>query len=448
MDVRKQLANDLARSVAGQLNHPAICGREPFTLIKDRNGYQVQATAGCRGAIVRMNAGLRNKELLKAFEPEVLAQLVPWDMPQPPTSYIDPTHPREVTIDVLFPHEVQITKVSLDEIGEHPNSGEAFIVGRDMHGVTLTIPTHNIDHGLIAGTTGSGKSTFLQSIGYQLSLANITQENVKNIIVLVTGKISSAFSDMRGLVGQAGPIACDAEVALALGWVLSDIVEPRYTKLKEHGIATVSPAVHILFDEPQEFTERARDKTVTELLRQIMVKGREVGIHVWAATHKATLTMFGPPGNAIRSLFGTTFGLRTDVNSSRVLRNDDMCSHLYDKGDMLARVPMDGVVIDERIQAAIVPPYMLSKRTGSKPTLETWPPLKQGLLERRVGRPRSCFNDTQIAIGLWAAQSGIGRGEAFIDMLKEHGVSMGTDKQRELLRRGRSINELLESLTD
>jgi len=326
-----------------------------------------------------------------------------------------------------------------------------FIAGPDMRGRCVTLPTHSIKHVLGAGTTGSGKSTFLQSAAYQISLANKPGEPARNIIVLITGKMSAAFSGISGLPGQQGPIAADAQAIInALSWVVAEM-NRRYEILERTGELIVEPQLHVFFDEFQEVTEDARDAMATELVRQIAVKGRECGIHLWATTHKPNLKMFGKAGNAVKGQFDTTIGLHmTDPVSSRVLRGDDTCTHLCGSGDARIQAEVDGTVIDARVQMLYIPEHQLKARAGGKPTMEVWPPSEVGTLERslnRRGRPTLDFSDEQLACAIYAAQNEMGL-PALQSLLGDTGQDIGGHgKLDKLLKKGQRISSYLEDLS-
>lgn len=449
---REQLLRDFGAMVVGQLNHPSLCGSTPFELQKDSLGYAYQGVAGYRVAQLRLNVGLRNAELAHALTPDKLAFFVPWECDGQPAAYIDPAAMKWVTVEAPFPVELQKTKVPLDSVGQSPQDGQRFIAGPDMRGRTVTVPFSDMVHVLGAGTTGSGKSTFLQSAAYQTSLANKPGEPAQNVIVLVTGKMSAAFSSINGLPGQQGPLAADEQgVINALGWVVAEM-NRRYGILETSGQLVVTPGIHVFFDEFQEHTEDGRNVLVTELVRQIAVKGRECGIHLWASTHKPNLRMFGKAGNAVKGQFSTIVGLRmTDPISSRVLRNDDTCTFLRGRGDARVLAEIDGTVLDARVQMAYVPENQLNARAGGKPTMAIWPVFEGDALAlsiNRRGRPAETFTDTQLACAIHAGRQDppMGR-DALRTLLIQEGAEIGGNGRLDkLLKKGRRIAEFIDEL--
>ncbi len=455
METREKLLRDFGAMVVGQLNHPALCGAQPFVLEKDAHGYAYQGIAGYRVAQLRLNVGLRNAELARALTPDKLAFFVPWDVEAPPAAYIDPAAMRWVTVEAQFPQELQKTRVPLDSVGQGAADGQSFIAGPDMRGRTVTIPFTDMVHVLGAGTTGSGKSTFLQSAAYQTSLANCGEGPASNVIVLVTGKMSAAFAAINGLPGQQGPLAADEQSAInALGWIVAEM-NRRYAILESTGEVIVTPGIHLFYDEFQEHTEDGRNALLTELVRQIAVKGRECGIHLWASTHKPNLRMFGKAGNAVKGQFSTLVGLHmTDPISSRVLRGDDMCCHLSGRGDARVSAEVAGSVVDARVQMLYVPEAQLRTRAGGKPVLADWPAFDSSSVERsesRRGRVAGEFSDEQWACALYAAQQQprpMGR-EDFQALLAREGVDIaGHNKLDKLLKRGRRIVTMLEEIEE
>lgn len=455
-DQRADLLSKFGAMLVGQLNHPAICGNEPFQLIPRPDGYKYTGTAGYRVAQIRLNVGLRNDVLAKALTPDKLAFFVPWELESPPVAYIDPVAMKYVTVEAAYPTKpvnLQKTKVSLHEAGQFPDNGEYFIAGNDMTGQTVTIPHKFMIHILGCGTTGSGKSTFLQSAVHQTQKANHAEQPPRNLIILATGKMSKAFALVNGAPGQQGPLAADdTDIVNALGWVVT-LMNERYSALEKTGQLIDKPAVHVFFDEFQELTEDARHPIVTELLRQLVIKGREVGIHIWGATHKATLKMFGKAGNAIKGQFSTLIGLHMpDATSSRVLRGDDTCTHLFGRGDARVRFEDDGTVIDTRVQMAYVEETELQKAAGRAPILAAWPEFDVGQLDRslnRPGRQAESFTDEQLACSIWAAQQQpkpLGRPELAKLLQRESTPIGGSTKLDRLLKKGRVIAQYLDDL--
>lgn len=449
---RQKLLVDMGAMIVGQLSHPAICGSAPYELRKDSDGYAYRGVAGYRVAQVLLNVGLRNRELASALTPEKLAFFVPWETDRPPVAYIDPTSMKWVTVEAPYPVALQKTDVPLDTVGGSPTDGRRFVVGPDMRGRTVTIPFADIIHVLGAGTTGSGKSWFLKSAAYQASLANVPGEEPANIIILITGKMSRAFADMNGLPGQLGPIAADEEsIIRALGWGITEM-NRRYEILETTRELVTEPRVDIYFDEFQEVIEDGRNPIITEQFRQLTVKGRECGFHIWATTHKPNLKMFGKSGNAVKGQFSTIVGLRMmDDTSSRVLRGDDTLRYLQGRGDARVLFEAEGTATDARVQMAYVPDNVLSARAGGNPTLGVYPEFQDNQMERvvnRRGRPSADFSDQQLACAIYAAQQAKPLGLPALEKLLEEtgdGIS-GHTKLNALLKRGRRIADYLEDL--
>lgn len=454
-DQRQELLRQFGALLVGQLNHPALCGTTPFELIPRPDGFLYEGIAGYRVAQIRLNVGLRNRELCDALTPDKLAFFVPWDLETPPVAYIDPTAMKYVTIEAAFPRrpvDLQKTQVSLHTAGQFPDKGQHFITGNDMRGRTVTIPYRYMIHVLGAGATGSGKSTFLQSAVYQTAKGNRPGQAPVNLIVPCTGKMSAAFAKVNGVRGQQGPLAVqEQDIVNALGWTITEM-NRRYAILETTGKLINTPAIHVYFDEFQELTEDARHPYITEEVRQLVIKGRECGIHVWATTHKPNVRMFGKPGNAVKGQFTTIIGLyMPDPVSSRVLRGDDTCAYLCGRGDARVLAEIDGGITDARVQMAYVDDADLKAHTGNAPLLEAWPEFDTGSLDHslnRRGRVPDPYTDEQLACAIHAARQSppLGR-PALAELLKREAQEIaGSDKLARLVKKGRVIADYLDAL--
>ncbi|MFE1763013.1 FtsK/SpoIIIE domain-containing protein [Streptomyces angustmyceticus] len=198
----------------------------------------------------------------------------------------------------------------LDVIGMEPPTADA-VVGRWRTGgqSTLAMVGESYDgpfgidirkdgpHGLIAGTTGSGKSELLQTIVAALAVAN-TPENMT--FVLVDYKGGSAFKDCVHLPHTVGMVTdLDAhlvERALeSLGaelhrreHILAQVgakdIEDYQDLVRRHPGTAPLPRLLLVIDE---FASMVRDMPdfVTGLVN-IAQRGRSLGIHLMLATQR------------------------------------------------------------------------------------------------------------------------------------------------------------------
>lgn len=157
-------------------------------------------------------------------------------------------------------------------------------------------------HGLIAGTTGSGKSETLQT--YILSLAiNFSPEDVSFFIIdFKGGGMANLFSDLPHLTGQISNLSGN-QVRRAMISIKSENMRRQrlfseygvnninlYTRLyKNHEAQVPIPHLFIIIDEFAEL-KREEPDFMRELISVAQV-GRSLGVHLILATQKPSGTV-------------------------------------------------------------------------------------------------------------------------------------------------------------
>lgn len=157
-------------------------------------------------------------------------------------------------------------------------------------------------HGLVAGTTGSGKSETLQT--YILSLAvNFSPEDVVFLIIdFKGGGMANLFSELPHLSGQISNLSGN-QVHRAMISIKSENLRRQrlfseygvnninsYTRLyKNHETETPIPHLFIIIDEFAELKKEEPD-FMKELISVAQV-GRSLGVHLILATQKPSGTV-------------------------------------------------------------------------------------------------------------------------------------------------------------
>jgi S-DNA-T family DNA segregation ATPase FtsK/SpoIIIE len=158
------------------------------------------------------------------------------------------------------------------------------ILGVDSDGspLLLRLPSPDVAHVLVAGTTGSGKTALLR--GIILSLIDHNPQRLLQLALIdPKGRGFTMFAQTPHLVR---PIITDGKAAVSLLWDLVQEMERR-----DHGQRSV-PAIVLVIDELADL-RMANGKDVEEALTRLTQRGREAGIHVVVATQRPAATIVG-----------------------------------------------------------------------------------------------------------------------------------------------------------
>ena len=161
---------------------------------------------------------------------------------------------------------------------------------------------HHGPHGLIAGTTGSGKSEMIQTFVLSLAINYSTDDIALFIIDFKGGGMSNLFSDLPHLAGQISNLSGN-QIRRAMVSIKSENLRRQklfgeygvnninlYTQLYKSGKAAVPiPHLVIIIDEFAELKKEEPD-FMRELISVAQV-GRSLGVHLILATQKPSGTV-------------------------------------------------------------------------------------------------------------------------------------------------------------
>jgi S-DNA-T family DNA segregation ATPase FtsK/SpoIIIE len=263
------------------------------------------------------------------------------------------------------------------------------VLGIAEDGVPLLIrlPSPDVAHILVAGTTGSGKTALLRAMVLSLAYFNRPQTidhrpqtidhrpqttdyrpqtvvgGPSSVVFVLIDPKGSAFRDLEGLPHLARPVIRDpAEAVEALGSLVRLMeVQSRQgykdTRGEANPLSTCSLSTCILvIDELADLLMVAGAEAERPLTR-LLQRGREAGIHVIAATQKPTAAVIG-------SLVKANFPVRlvgkvTSPEDARVATGwkGTGAERLLGRGDFIAVA--EGQL--HRFQAAYIAPEEVSQ---------------------------------------------------------------------------------------
>ncbi len=267
--------------------------------------------------------------------------------------------PGEGVIGIEVPNE-RIAQVGLREVLESQEfrstkSRLALPLGKDISGKPVVSDLSEMPHLLIAGTTGSGKSVFLNSVIASM-LFRMTPNELRLLMIDPKRVELNAY---EGIPHLMAPVVTDVMRAPAyLKWALRE-VEKRYKKLANLGVRNIAgynrymedhpdvvgttmeeddlvhgklPYVVIIVDELADLMLIAASEVEACITRLAQI-ARAAGIHMLISTQR-------PSVNVITGLIKANFPCRLSFRvaskvDSRTILDMNGAENLLGRGDML-----------------------------------------------------------------------------------------------------------------
>jgi len=184
--------------------------------------------------------------------------------------------PRDVPYPVRF--------AALDALAELP--ALTAWLGMDYDGTPLMIriPSPEVSHIIIAGTTGSGKTSLMQTIILSLALHN----PVRDVCMILIDPQGRAFWPFSGFPHLLSPVATRTDDAMAALDRAVALMERR------DGMESPRPLLAVCVDELADLLESRYGARIETAIRRLTQRGRGAGVHVIAATQKPSARVLGP----------------------------------------------------------------------------------------------------------------------------------------------------------
>lgn len=255
--------------------------------------------------------------------------------------------PNKAAVGIEVPNKAN-AMVGVREIIESPEFQNAkskltVAMGRDIAGKAVTADIAKMPHGLIAGSTGSGKSVCINTIIMSL-LYRATPDEVK--FLMIDPKVVE-LSIYNGIPHLLVPVVTDPRKAAgALGWAVQEM-ERRYRLFAENDVRNLEgynhladmsddmvrmPQVVIIIDELADLMMTA-SKDVEDAICRIAQKARAAGMHLIIATQRPSVDVVtGLIKANVPSRIAFAVSSQTD---SRTILDIGGAEKLLGKGDML-----------------------------------------------------------------------------------------------------------------
>jgi S-DNA-T family DNA segregation ATPase FtsK/SpoIIIE len=360
---------------------------------RDANGEQVRDERG--RAVTRMvEERLRVKvDAILAREKDLALALAC------PNLRIEAPVPGEniVGLEVPNPTQTVVTLRSVmvaEEFRRHSNRSHlAFALGKGPGGTAEAADLGKMPHLLVAGSTGSGKSVFLNSI----ILSLIYQCTPLQLRLLLIDPKRVELTPLNGLPHLLEPVVVEPELVVRyLNGLLREMTN-RYKKMEVLGVRNIQgyngaveeqermPHIVVCLDELADLMMVAPHDTEQAICRLAQL-GRATGIHLIVATQR-------PSVDVVTGLIKANFPSRVSFNvvsqiDSRTILDTPGAERLLGRGDMLFLPPESSkprriqstYVSDDEIQAVLR--FWKSQPCPPPPHIDLTAPIK---IEERGG---------------------------------------------------------------
>ena len=242
--------------------------------------------------------------------------------------------------------------------------------GKNIKGDVIYADFDEFPHMLCAGTTGSGKSIFTNSIIVTLIMRN-SPDDLKMVLIDPKKVEMSRYKDMPHLLC---PIITEAKEAKVLMEKLCQEMEERYQLFAQNGCSNIKefnedapslgleklPYIMIFFDEYADIVDQCKEISMPVV--SIAQKARACGIHLSIATQRPSTNVVT---GVIKANLPTHVALMmaSSVDSMTII-GEGGAEKLIGKGDMLVQSPLVSRVGVVRLQGCFIHRQEISRVVG------------------------------------------------------------------------------------
>ena len=256
---------------------------------------------------------------------------------------------------------------ALPDVKKHPL---AVGFGKNIKGDVIYADFDEFPHMLCAGTTGSGKSIFTNSIIVTLIMRN-SPDDLKMVLIDPKKVEMSRYKDMPHLLC---PIITEAKEAKALMEKLCQEMEERYQLFAQNGCSNIKefnedaaslgldklPYIMIFFDEYADIVDQCKEISMPVV--SIAQKARACGIHLSIATQRPSTNVVT---GVIKANLPTHVALMmASAVDSMTIIGEGGAEKLIGKGDMLVQSPLVSRVGVVRLQGCFIHRQEINRVVG------------------------------------------------------------------------------------
>ena len=234
-------------------------------------------------------------------------------------------------------------------------------IGKDISGNIEVIDLSKTPHLLVAGTTGSGKSVFINTLLASL-LYKFSPKQLKLILIDPKMLELSVYNDIAHLLT---PVVTEPKKAIiALKWVCKEM-ERRYSLMNEEGtrslegfnqkVSEALPYIVVFIDEMADLMMTA-GKEVEHYVQRLAQMARACGIHLVMATQRPSVDIIT---GSIKANFPSRVSFQVASKyDSRTILGEIGAEQLLGNGDMLMSKNGSNLI---RYQSAFISDNEVSK---------------------------------------------------------------------------------------
>ena len=288
---------------------------------------------------VKLSASGKVKDLQKFSEEISLALKTPCkpsvkSIPDEGVVRLEFAGPRKTTLDLF----------SLFEKFEKADGEIPCLLGQTVDGTPIWMDLAANPHMIVAGTTGSGKSTLMHNL-----IANVLKN--KNTKLFLVDPKNIEFSKYEACNNDNIEVRYTFNSTIELLDELIATMEHRYICMRNGAKASNFPSIVVMIDEFADLIMQDQDNSFYEKVCRLAQKSRAAKIHFIIGTQRPSVNIIN---GTIKANFPARIACRVASHvDSKVILDSAGAENLFGKGDALLK---DNFRYLERFQIAFTTP--------------------------------------------------------------------------------------------